>query len=403
MVFYKTIMKYIILIGDGMADEPLDQLGGKTPLEAASTPNLDFLAQNGFCGMSKNVPDGMQPGSDVAIMSIFGYDPAKEYTGRGPLEALAKGIRLFPDDLVYRCNLVTIEDDIMVDFTAGHIKTEEALKFIRMIDKKYGSDRKRFIPGVSYRHLFIIKEGNEDVTTTPPHDITGKNIKEYLPKGRGSLIPKELMKNAAKVLIFSDLNSARLARGEKKVTHIWLWGQGKKPALKKLTDRYNIEGAVVTAVDLLKGLGIAAGLKTIDVPGATGFLDTNYEGKVSLGLEALEDHDLLIVHVEAPDECGHMGDVQKKIQAIEDFDARIVGPYLKGLEGQEFRMLVLPDHPTPIRLKTHSAEPVPFVLYASGKKADNSAEAFSEEKIKKSSPQLFMGKNLMELLIKGEK
>ncbi len=394
-------MKYIILIGDGMADEPLEQLGGKTPLEAAKTPNMDLLAKNGLCGMAQNVPEGMAPGSDVAIMSIFGYDPKANYTGRGPLEALAKGIRLFPDDLVYRCNLVTIEDDIMVDFTAGHIQTEEAVKFIRFVDKKYGSDRKRFIPGFSYRHLLIIKEGNDAVTTTPPHDITGKNVKEYLPKGRGALIPNALMKDAAKILIFSDLNAARIARGEKKVTNIWLWGQGKKPDLKKLTDRYGIDGAVITAVDLLKGLAYASGLKSIDVPGATGFLDTNYAGKVEAGLEALEDNELLIVHVEAPDECGHMGDIEKKIQAIEDFDSKIVGPFLKAMEGKEFRMLVLPDHPTPIHLKTHSGDPVPFALYDSRKKNDRTAEQYSEAAVKKVAQGTVVGRDLMEMLIKG--
>jgi len=395
-------MKYVILIGDGMADEPLKELGGKTPLEAAKTPNLDFLAQNGYCAQARNVPPGVPPGSDVAIMSIFGYDPATEYTGRGPLEAIAKDMRLLPTDLVYRCNLVTVEDGVMADFTAGHIKTEEAQQFIKYIDKKLGSDRKRFVPGVSYRHLLIIKDGNDAVKTTPPHDITGQQIEKYLPQGRGAKIPNDLMKESAKLLIFYELNSKRREKGEKPVTHIWLWGQGRKPNLKKLSDRFELEGAVITAVDLLKGLGRAAGLEVLEVPGVTGFLDTNYAGKVSYGLEALEDKELLIVHVEAPDECGHMGDIEKKIKAIEDFDEKIVGAYLKGLAGQEFRMMVLPDHPTPIRLKTHSAEPVPFVLYDSTKKLASNAASYSEENMKKANPKIFIVKNLIPYLVKEE-
>ncbi|MBU0579675.1 MAG: cofactor-independent phosphoglycerate mutase [Candidatus Margulisbacteria bacterium] len=395
-------MKYVILIGDGMADEPLEELGGKTPLEVAKTPNMDFLAQNGFCGMARTIPPNMQPGSDVAAMSIFGFDPQTEYTGRGPLEAIAKDLRLLPTDLVYRCNLVTIEDDVMVDFTAGHIKTKDAHEFISFFNKKFGSDRKYFVPGVSYRHLLIIKEGNEAVETTPPHDITGQNITKYLPKGRGAKIPNDLIKMSQKLLKFNPLNGKRIDCNEKPVTHIWLWGQGKKPNLQKIQDSLGLDGAVITAVDLLKGLGRAAGMDIIDVPGATGFIDTNYEGKVELGLEALEDHELLIVHVEAPDECGHMGDIQKKIQAIEDFDAKIVGPYLKGLEGKEFRILVLPDHPTPIKIKTHTADPVPFVLYDSRKKLEKNAESYSESNFKKVNEKIVLGKILMKFLVKEE-
>jgi 2,3-bisphosphoglycerate-independent phosphoglycerate mutase len=393
-------MKYLILIGDGMADLPLDELGGKTPLEAANTPNMDMLAGKGQCGLVQNVPEGMQPGSDVAIMSIFGYNPAAEYTGRGPLEAMAKGLRLLPDDLVYRCNLVVIEDGIMKDFTAGHIKTEEAAAFIRFVDKKLGSHRNRLIPGTSYRHLLIIKEGNDEVTTTPPHDITDQEVSKYLPKGRGSKIPKDLMSMSAKILKFSELNGKRIDKGQQPVSQLWLWGQGKKPDLQPLTETYDIEGAVITAVDLVKGLGKAAGMEIVEVPDVTGFLDTNYEGKVSYGLEALEDKDFLLVHVEAPDECGHMGDVTKKIKAIEDFDEKIVGGYLKGLEGQDFRMLVLPDHATPIVKKTHTGEPVPYVIFDSTKTLKHSAENYSEAGCKKTASDVLIGEDLMSLLIK---
>ncbi|MBI5699318.1 cofactor-independent phosphoglycerate mutase [Candidatus Saganbacteria bacterium] len=391
-------MKYLVLIGDGMSDHPLKELGGKTPLEYAQTPNMDFLAKNGLCGWVNNVPKGMSPGSDVAAMSIFGYDPKKYYTGRGPLEAASLGIKLKKDEVAFRCNLVTIEDGKMADFTSGHITTKEADQILKTLNKKLGSKDVCFVTGLSYRHLLIIRHsalGIRHLRTTPPHDITGKLIEDHLPNN--DLI-RRLMKESIVPLLEHPVNKKRIKAGKKPASMIWLWGQGAAPNLKPFKKQYGKSAAVITAVHLLKGLGKILGMEVINVPGATGFLDTNYKGKAQYALRALQRRDLVLVHVEAPDEAGHMGDVKGKVRAIEDFDAKVVGTVLSKLRhcGFDIRILILPDHPTPIKLMTHTAEAVPFVIYQSrvaGRKSQ--VKGFNENAIKSARLRIKDGWKLM--------
>ncbi len=368
-------MKYIILLGDGMADRPRADLGGKTCLQAAKTPNLDQLATLGQVGMVHTVPDGYAPGSDVANLSVMGYDPRKYYTGRSPLEAASIGVALGPDDVAFRCNLVTLKlsgggaasarrKALMEDFSAGHISTQEARTLIEEIDRALGSEHIRFYPGVSYRHLMVWKGGRDRIECTPPHDIQDKDIQDYLPRGEGDDIINELMAASFDLLTNHPVNRARLENGKRAANSIWLWGQGKRPSMPTFREKYGIEGAVISAVDLTKGLGVYAGFEVINVPGATGWLDTNYVGKAEHALFALKTKDIVYLHVEAPDEAGHTGDVKNKVRAIEDFDEFIVGNIMHGMKQfDEYRILALPDHPTPLEIRTHSAEPVPFVLY----------------------------------------
>ncbi|MBU0574399.1 MAG: cofactor-independent phosphoglycerate mutase [Candidatus Margulisiibacteriota bacterium] len=395
-------MKYIVLIGDGMSDLPLKELKGRTPLEAAKTPNMDRLAQMGACGMVSNVPAGMAPGSDIANMSIFGYDPKKYYSGRGPLEAVSLGIKLKKGEFAFRCNLVTIRVNVMEDFTAGHISTAEAKKLIKMLDKTIGSKNVRFYPGLSYRHIAVfsgIKDDLSRVECTPPHDITGKQIERYLPSGKGSEKINYLMSESTMYLLEDPVNIARMDKKQRPANMIWLWGQGKTPSMPSFKKIYNKKAAVITAVHLLKGMAATAGMTSIDVPGATGFLDTNYEAKASYALKALKKHDIVFVHVEAPDECGHMGDTGLKVRAIEDFDRKIVGKIFRELEasGEEFKMLVLPDHPTPIKVMSHTADPVPFVIFCSdgSGRGKYSQPAYSEKNIKKSGFSIKDGHQLI--------
>jgi 2,3-bisphosphoglycerate-independent phosphoglycerate mutase len=368
-------MKYIILLGDGMADRPRADLGGKTCLQAARTPNLDQLATLGQVGMVHTVPEGYAPGSDVANLSVMGYDPRKYYTGRSPLEAASIGVALGPDDVAFRCNLVTLKVSgggtatarrqvLMEDFSAGHISTQEARTLIEEIDRALGSEHIRFYPGVSYRHLMVWKGGRDRIECTPPHDIQDKDIQDYLPRGEGDGIINELMAASFDLLTNHPVNKARLENGKRAANSIWLWGQGKRPSMPTFREKYGIEGAVISAVDLTKGLGVYAGFEVINVPGATGWLDTNYVGKAEHALFALKTKDIVYLHVEAPDEAGHTGDVKNKVRAIEDFDEFIVGNIMHGMKQfDEYRILALPDHPTPLEIRTHSAEPVPYVLY----------------------------------------
>ena len=362
-------MKYIILLGDGMADYPLGELDGKTPLEYAHTPYMDRVAKEGTLGLIDTIPAGLSPGSDVAIMSLLGYDPMECYTGRGPLEAANMGVRLGVDDVAFRCNLVTLRGDaeyIMEDFTSGHITTEEAKIIINDIDNELGSTNFQFYPGVSYRHLFVWRDGKALLETTPPHDITGNAIKDFLPRGEGETEIKGLMERSQIFLRDHPVNRLRIAEGKKPANSIWLWGQGRVPKFAKLTDKYSLKGGMISAVDLLNGIGIYAGLKVIRVEGATGYVDTNYIGKARKALDALRDTDFAFVHVEAPDEMGHEGNVAGKIRAIEDFDEKIVGAVLNEIHGlSPFRLLVLSDHPTPISLRTHSSDPSPFAVLSS--------------------------------------
>jgi len=369
-------MKYIILLGDGMADRPRADLGGKTCLQAARTPNLDQLATLGQVGMVHTVPAGFPPGSDVANLTVLGYDPRKYYTGRSPLEAASIGVALGPDDVAYRCNLVTLKitgsaapgsrrrKAVMEDFSAGHISTEEARMLIEEIESKLGTNRIRFYPGVSYRHLMVWKGGKDKIECTPPHDIQDRDVEEYRCRGEGDDVINELMEASFEVLVNHPLNKSRLEHGKRAANSIWLWGQGKRPSMPTFREKYGIEGAVISAVDLTKGLGVYAGFEVITVPGATGWLDTNYVGKAEHALFALNTKDIVYLHVEAPDEAGHTGDLKNKIRAIEDFDEFIVGNIMHGMKQfDEYRILALPDHPTPLEIRTHSAEPVPFIIY----------------------------------------
>jgi 2,3-bisphosphoglycerate-independent phosphoglycerate mutase len=399
-------VKYIILQGDGMADYPLDVLGGKTPLEAARTPNMDWLAARGVFGIAHVIPEGFPPGSDVGNMSIMGYDPTLYHTGRSPLEAASMGVALGPNDIAFRCNLVTLRgsgsDRIMEDFTAGHISTEEAAEIIRDLDRKLGGAGVEFFPGVSYRHLMVWRDGKEKMATTPPHDITDQRTAGYLPKGDGAERLLELMRASEPLLADHPINNKRRAERRRPATTIWLWGQGRAPKLPPLTKRFGIKGGVISAVDIIHGLGVYAGLERIDVPGITGFLDTNYLGKGEYGVRSLEKNDLIFIHVEAIDEAGHMGDVAKKIQAIEDFDEKVVGTVLKGMaQRRDYRILLMPDHPTAIALKTHVADPVPFVLYSPQEPQNNGNVGYNEKDALKTGVVALKAFRLMESLIEG--
>ena len=398
-------MKYIILQGDGMADYPLEILGGKTPLEAAKTPNMDWLAAHGVFGIAHVIPEGFPPGSDVGNMSIMGYDPAVYHTGRSPLEAASMGVALGPSDIAFRCNLVTLGgggDTFMEDFTSGHISTEEAGEIIRDLDRALGGDGIEFFPGVSYRHLMVWRNGKEGMATTPPHDITDQKTAGHLPRGDGAERLLQLMAASRPILAAHPVNKKRQAEGHRQATSIWLWGQGRAPQLPPLTKRFGIKGGVISAVDIIHGLGVYAGLERIDVPGITGFLDTNYIGKGEYGVRSLEKNDLVFIHVEATDEAGHMGDVGKKIQALEDFDEKVVGTVLKGMAHRnDYRILLMPDHPTAIALKTHVAEPVPFVLFSADAPQNNGKVGYNEKDAAKTGIVASKAYRLMDALIEG--
>jgi 2,3-bisphosphoglycerate-independent phosphoglycerate mutase len=367
-----------------MADVPLDELGGETPLAAAPTPHMDSLARDGTLGQAATIPKEFPAGSDVANLSVFGYDPRICYTGRAPLEAAAMGVDLGSEDVAYRLNLVTllpnIRDVYMDDFSAGHISSEEARKIIETLAESLGEDHFEFHAGVSYRHLLVWRGGFEDIETNPPHDIQGKPIGRFLPRGAGAESLVHLLTGSQILLKDHPVNQARRRAGKKEANSIWLWGQGRAPRMETYQDRFGLSGAVVSAVDLLKGIGRACGLESVDVPGATGYLDTDYEAKVKAALTVLQDERFVYLHVEAPDEASHAGDVQEKIRAIADFDARVVGPMRRGLEGsgEPFALLVMPDHPTPITLRTHTRDPVPFALYVSAGGGEVHGRAFNE-------------------------
>jgi 2,3-bisphosphoglycerate-independent phosphoglycerate mutase len=389
------------VIPDGAADVPLKDLGDRTPLAAAATPNIDWIAAHGKTGSVRNVPKGMDPGSDVAILSVLGYDPREHYTGRAPLEAAARGVPAGPDDWIFRCNLVTIIDGVMEDHSAGHISSEEASALIGEINRLLGGERIHFYPGVSYRHLMTLA-GEVDVKTTAPHDILGQPVAGHLPTGPGSEILATLINRSEAVLAGQDVNQVRRDLGENPATHIWLWGQGKKPQLPAFRDHYGLSGAAITAVDLVRGIATLIGWDVIEVAGATGFVDTNYAGKGEAAIKALGDHDLVCVHVEAPDEAGHQADVKGKVHAIEQIDRHIVGPLLDHFRGgsDEWRILVVPDHPTPCPKRTHTAEPVPFALAGAGLSSVVSRR-MTEEDAAASDLHIARGCELMEYFLRG--
>jgi 2,3-bisphosphoglycerate-independent phosphoglycerate mutase len=392
-------MKYAMLIGDGMADWPVPELGNRTPLECARTPNMDFIARQGVVGLVTTVPGGMSPGSDVANLSLLGYDPMSYYSGRAPIEAASLGVSLAPHDTAFRCNLVSIENDTMIDYSAGHIATADAQCIIRELQKHCSSDTIRFYPGVSYRHLLVVEDFPAGLVSTPPHDITGRPIASYLPQGEGAQTLLDLMDRAREVLADSEVNKRRRAEGKRPVTDIWLWGQGRALSLPSMAQRYGITGSVISAVDLVRGLGVLAGLHVRIVEGATGYLGTNYAGKVAAAREALEEQDFVYVHVEAPDETGHEGDLKKKIQAIEEFDTHIVGAMLAyQRERGDLRIIVTPDHATPVAIKTHSAEAIPFTLCGPGV-APGKHDAYSEIAASHCTPSI-TGPELFDRFIK---
>jgi 2,3-bisphosphoglycerate-independent phosphoglycerate mutase len=397
-------MKYIILLGDGMADYPLDELNGKTPLQYARTPNMDKIAQEGTLGLIDTIPEGFTPGSDVAIMSVLGYNPQEYYTGRGPLEAANMGVQLGAEDVAFRCNLVTLGGTpqyLMEDFTAGHISSQEAKIIINDINKELGTDSFQFYPGVSYRHLCVWKDGKHRLETTPPHNITGKAIEKYLPRGDGAEEINSLMERSQVFLSDHTVNSQRIGEGKKPATSIWLWGQGRVPKFVKLTDKYGLQGGMISAVDLLNGIGIYAGLKVLRVDGATGYTDTNYLGKAQMALDSLKEIDFIFIHVEAPDEMGHEGNIEGKVKAIEDFDEKIVGTISNNINGlAPFRLLVLSDHPTPIRIKTHASDPSPFAILSSSKDENlRNGSAFNESTARDSNVMISPGHILMDKFI----
>jgi len=402
-------MKYIVLVGDGMADRPLKKLGYKTCLQKAKTPYMDWLASEGEPGKVRTIPKGLEPGSDVANLSILGYDPSRYYSGRAPFEAAFQGINLGPEDVAFRCNLVTLEfkraKTIMRDYSSGHITTGESKKLIQEIERKLGSGKITFFPGVSYRHLMIWKNGKEKIHCTPPHDISGRNISKYLPTGKGADVLLNLMTGSVKILTSHPVNYKRVKKGSPPANSLWFWGHGRKLSIPKFKDKYNLEGALISAVDLTKGLGICAGFDVLNVKGATGYIDTNYIGKARAALRALKKYDIVYVHVEAPDEAGHSGDITNKIKAIEDFDLKVVGTVLKGMKRfEEYSILLLPDHATPISKMTHTDEPVPYVIYrntASSIKRNSKANAFTEYICRmKNIPVFEKGYELMDYFIR---
>ena len=385
-----------------MADYPIEELGGKTILQAARIPAMDYIATHGKTGLAKTIPDGFSPGSDIANMSIIGYDPAVNYSGRAPLEAASIGVALAQDDVAFRCNLITIENGRMKDYSAGHISSEEAKILIKTIDTELGNEELNFYPGISYRHLMVARKNlGAEAECTPPHDITGKRITDYLPSGKDGKFLSELIKESMSILELHPVNLERINEDKNPANSIWVWGQGYAPKFTPFTELYGKTGAIISAVDLLKGIGIYAGLDIIEVPGATGYLDTNYEGKVSAALETLKTKDLVFVHVEAPDETGHEGSLEKKMRAVEDFDSRIVAPILKHAEASDepFSILVLPDHPTPISLKTHTRDPIPFAIYRTDKADPDETTAFNEESTKKGSLGLVRAFDLIRMLV----
>jgi 2,3-bisphosphoglycerate-independent phosphoglycerate mutase len=399
-------MKYVIIHGDGMADWPCEELGGKTPLEAAHKPNMDLIATRGTLGLTLTIPEGMPPGSDVGTMSMMGYDPKRYHTGRAPIEAASMGIAMGPGDVVFRMNLVSLKSDggatVMNDFTSGHITSEEAARIVADLREQLARAGIEFFNGVSYRHLMVWRNGPRTTELTPPHDITGQSIEGHLPEGEGADRILALMKKSQEILRDHPVNLARRAAGKVEATSAWFWGQGTRPAVPTLKERFGLEGSVISAVDLVNGVGRLAGLEVITVPGATGFLDTDYAAKGRYGLQSLEHRDFLLLHIEAPDEAGHMGRADLKKEAIERIDELILGPMLTGLAKMgEFRLLLQPDHATPSKIKTHSSEAVPFALISNQSFSNSGAKArrYTEADGKATGTSLTDGYRLIETLL----
>ena len=413
--------KRVIIIADGFADDQLEELNGKTPMQAARTPTLDAWAPRAAQGCSYNVPESLSPGSDVATLALLGYDPLETYTGRAPLEAAAQGVELGPDDWAWRCNLVCLENDIMRSFTAGHVTTEDATELLAKVQQEVAPLWKEiagdiggtveFKPGVSYRNLAIFRPDSAnkpfpfsaDTKTAAPHDYTGRSIVDVRPQGPGAEAVCKLMTACAESLKNAPTNARRVAEGKTPATDCWLWGQGKRPTMKPFSEKYNWgKGAMITAVDLLRGIAVNLGWDTLDVPGATGYVDTNFAGKGEYAAKALDDYDIVVVHVEAPDESGHEGSVEKKVRSLEQIDQETLPPILEKLQSySNWRMLFSPDHPTPVAIKTHSRGQVPWMIVGSDVKGDGFKTY--DEATGDAAPRFFdKGQDLMELFLRGE-
>lgn len=404
-------MKYVVILGDGMADLPIKELGDKTLLQVAKKPNIDGLALKGEVALVDTIPKGMSPGSDTANLSVLGYDPLKCYTGRSPLEAVSMGIEMKEQDICYRCNLVTLSEEEpydkkrIIDHSASEITTKESHELMKVIDEAFSDEVKKFYPGISYRHALIWEKGSTEVDLTPPHNILERRITEYLPKGVHADVLYEMQKKSYELLNEHPINIERAKRGLNKANAIWIWGEGTKPSLDAFTDKFGKKGAMISAVDLLKGIAIAAKMTSIDVEGADGSIHTNYEGKVSACIEALKSgYDFVYVHIEAPDECGHRGEMDNKIKAIELIDEKVVKPIVEGLTalGDDFRLLILPDHPTPIVLRTHTSDPVPYTLYDS-RIMKQEGHVYDEVEAAKSGVKFKKGHELMPYFLECEK
>lgn len=400
-------MKYVVLLCDGMADLPREDLSGKTPMGTAKKPNMDKLAKVSDVGLVKTVADTLKPGSDVANLSVLGYDPAVYYSGRSPLEAGSIGIDMKPTDVSFRCNLVTLSDEenyadkTITDYCAGDISTEEAAELIKFIQEKMGNEEFSFYSGVSYRHCLIWDKGTLDVgTLTPPHDITGKKIAGYLGVNKNGEKLLDMMKRSYELLKDHPINKKREEKGLRPANSIWLWGEGVRKDLTSFEEKYGLKGAMISAVDLLKGIGKFTGMKVINVEGATGYIDTNFGGKAQAAIDALKNgSDFVYIHVEAPDECGHRFEIENKVKSIELIDKLILSPVLKAFEGEEIKILICPDHPTPLALKTHTNAPVPYLIYDSRKK-ESGVEKFCEEEAERTGNYIEAGHTLMERFLK---
>lgn len=401
-------MKYLVMLCDGMADEPNEALGNSTPMEKANKPCMDSLAAKAEVGIVKTVAEGLKPGSDVANLSVLGYEPAVYYSGRSPLEAASIGIDLKDTDVTLRCNLVTLSDDedyenkTILDYCADDISSEEAKILIEYIQEKLGNDVFRFYPGVSYRHCLVWSNGNPHPgVLTPPHDITGKVITDYIPKGEAVDELYDLMKKSYDLLKDHPVNQARIARGKRPANSIWLWGEGTKPLLDNFSEKFGIKGSMISAVDLLKGIAICAGMNSVDVDGATGYLDTNLDGKCKAAIEEFKNGaDLVYIHVEAPDECGHRGEIENKVKAIEMIDEHILGPVVEFLKGyDDFAVLVCPDHPTPLSIRTHTSTPVPYLIYDSKNEINSGVKVFCEKEARETGNYIEKGFTMMNYFL----
>ncbi|MDY4812777.1 MAG: cofactor-independent phosphoglycerate mutase [Ruminococcus sp.] len=401
-------MKYLVMLCDGMADEPYQALNNKTPMELAKKPTMDMLASKGEVGMVKTVAEGLKPGSDVANLSVLGYEPAVYYTGRSPLEAASIGIDLKDTDVTLRCNLVTLsdeenyEDKTMVDYCGGDISTEEAKVLVEYLEEKLGNDIFKFYAGVAYRHCLVWDNGDKDnVSFTPPHDISGRVVGEYLPQGSAVAPLYDLMKKSYDLLKNHPLNKKREEEGKNPANSIWLWGEGTKPILDSFYKKFGKKGSMISAVDLLKGIAICAEMKSVDVDGATGYIDTNFEGKADAAIKEFKNgQDFVYIHVEAPDECGHRGEYDNKVKAIELIDEKILTPVVDFLKDyDEFAVLVCPDHPTPLNIKTHSSNPVPYLIYSSKEEKENGVKTFTEANAKATGEYIEKGFTMMNYFL----